>query len=146
MRCVCVCCARVCVCVRHVTCARVGGSDYGPRGLRCTSCATYNYDYLIAVALCNVVMSGLTHATGSAREREADSPLLSLPPPLSSLAFIARCPSIRVSHSLRRKRRYSIPQRFPPLNSRGFSADIRPEEDTVRSVRISRVGMNLAGV
>lgn len=71
------CACRVCVmCARTLrgTCARVGGSDYGPRGLRCTSCATYNYDYLIAAALCNAVMSGLTHATGSPRER-ADSPL-----------------------------------------------------------------------
>lgn len=50
--CACVC-VFVCICTR--TCARVGGSDYGPRRLRCTSCATYNYYYLIAAALCNAV-------------------------------------------------------------------------------------------
>lgn len=61
--------ARARACVRTRACARVGGSDYGPRRLRCTSCATYNYDYLIAAALCNAVMPGLTHATSS---RESD--------------------------------------------------------------------------
>jgi len=48
--------------------------------LRCTSCAIYNYDYLIATALCNAaIMSGPAHATSRPRERlipPASFPLL----------------------------------------------------------------------
>lgn len=75
--------AYACVCVSRA-CARVGGSDYGPRGLRCTSCATYNYDYLIAPALCNAVYN----VWPDRRLTNSTRPILLFPPFLPRTRFM----------------------------------------------------------